>query len=220
MQCNQLLSHLVPTLSLTDSGQRALDLMDEYHLTHLPLLEHNKFLGLVHENDILDWEDVYWKFGKVDASYNKSAVLSTAPIQEALKLINQHQLSVLPVIDDSNNYQGALTQDILFNYLVDGSQSKEQGGIIVLEAAQQNYSLSQIARTFESENISILNVQVHTNPENNNLLVSIKCNKNNMQTVLPTLERLGYNIAEVYGEQADYNNLKENYDSLMHFINI
>jgi acetoin utilization protein AcuB len=210
----------VPTLSLTDSGQRALDLMNEYHLTHLPLIEHNKYLGLVHENDILDWEDVYWKFNQVDAVYNKSAVLTTAPIQEALKLSSQFQLSLLPVIDDNNIYQGSLTQDILFNYLIDGSQCKEQGGIIVLETAQQNYSLSQIARTFESENISILNVQVHNNTENNNLLVSIKCNKNNMQTVLPTLERLGYTIAEVYGEQADYNNLKENYDSLMHFINI
>jgi acetoin utilization protein AcuB len=220
MQCNQLLSFLVPTLSLSDSGQHALDLMTEYHHAHLPLLQHNKFLGLVHENDILDWEDPDFKFSQIDATYKMCAVQATAPIQEAYKICTQFQLDLVPVVDDHNIYLGTLTQEILFNYLVEGSQSKEQGGIIVLEIEQQNYSLSQIARTFESENITILNVQAHTNIETNNLMVTIKCNKNNLQTVLPTFERLGYTITEVYGEQADYNNLKENFDSLMHYINI
>ncbi|HEY8914916.1 MAG TPA: CBS domain-containing protein, partial [Chitinophaga sp.] len=47
----------VPVLHPMDSGSRALRLMNEYHLTQLPLVLENKYLAMVEEDDILDLED-------------------------------------------------------------------------------------------------------------------------------------------------------------------
>jgi acetoin utilization protein AcuB len=220
MQAYKLISNLVPTLSMQDTGARALDLMDEFHLEYLPLLQHNKLVGLVSENDILDFEDTNLKFSSIDTDYLQIQISKDAHVYEALKICSQMQINVLPVLDEAHNYVGSITQENLFNYISSGTQCTENGAIIILEIEQQNYSLSQVAGIFESENIIMLSVQIHTDELTNNLLVTIKCNKNNLQTVVPTFERMGYNIIELYGEQADYNNLKDNYESLMHFINI
>src|SRR5574343_1440482 len=48
----EILSPSIPTLSPTDTVNQALELMGTYHLSHLPVVEQDKYLGLALEDDV------------------------------------------------------------------------------------------------------------------------------------------------------------------------
>lgn len=47
----------IPQLQLSDTVSKALHLINDYRVTHLPVVSEKKFLGLVSEEDLLDQED-------------------------------------------------------------------------------------------------------------------------------------------------------------------
>jgi acetoin utilization protein AcuB len=220
VRCNELISHLVPSLSLTDSGTKALQLMDEYHLSELPLLVDKRCIGLVTETAVMDWEDASHTFAQVDETFVQASIADSAHVYEAIKLCIQFELSVLPVHDAQHEFIGCITTEKLLSYSANGLQAGEQGGTIVLELKQQNYSLSEIARICESEQVSILSCLVHNVPESDLLHITIKTNKLNLSSVIATFERMSYGIVDVHAVSDSDDLLEDNYNALMHYMNI
>ena len=56
METKSLISYDLPVLALNDSGQRALQLMSEHRVFHLPLVQRDNYLALISEDDLLDWD--------------------------------------------------------------------------------------------------------------------------------------------------------------------
>ena len=54
MVIEQLISPIVPTLLPSDTGNRALTLMEENIFTQLPLVMEDQYMALVQETDVLD----------------------------------------------------------------------------------------------------------------------------------------------------------------------
>jgi acetoin utilization protein AcuB len=220
MKCATLISPLVPTISLHDTGDKALYLMEEYHLAQLPVVVEDRCVGLVSDDDILDWEDTSMQFLQYDGTYVQASASHEAHIYEAVKLTQQFELAVLPVHDEHNKYIGSITSEKILNYLSVGTQALEQGGIVVLEMQQTNYSLTEIARICESEQVSVLSTQVHNVPDTDLIQVTIKTNKVSLSAVVATFERMNYNIVELFAVASGEENLKDNYDALMHYLSL
>lgn len=221
MLSKDVISPLVPELTLSDSADKALQLMSDYHLVQLPLVFEGKYLGLISEDALLDWDDTSITFGRANSNYTKPAVSANAHIYEALKLYTEIKCAVLPVVDTDDTYIGAITAETLLQYAIQGTQCAEAGGTIVISCSDTNYSLSQIARLFESENITILSILVHTNKSaDRTLLITIKTNKQDLRAVGATLERLNYTIEEVHSEINDAADLKSNFDMLMKYLDV
>ena len=53
----EIISSAVPSLHLNDPVSQALDLMADFHVTHLPVVAGEKLAGLVSEEDLLNIED-------------------------------------------------------------------------------------------------------------------------------------------------------------------
>jgi acetoin utilization protein AcuB len=220
MRSQDFISVNIPSLSISDTADKALGLMEDYHVTQLPLVQENHYLGLIKEDELLDWEDTFETFASVNKTYFSPVVFAETHVYEAAKIMQEQQLHILPVINDKQEYIGAITQENIFQYLAKGTQGAENGGTIVLEITQHNYSLSQIARIFESENVSVLSTQIHSNPETNLMQLTIKTNKQDLRAIIATLERLNYIVSEVYAETIDNEDLQNNYSSLMNYLNM
>jgi acetoin utilization protein AcuB len=54
MLAGELISDIIPPLKTSDSGLKALNWMDEFKVSHLPIVNHQAFLGLISDSDILD----------------------------------------------------------------------------------------------------------------------------------------------------------------------
>jgi acetoin utilization protein AcuB len=220
MKIQQLISANVPTVSLSDNADKALLLMQDYHLIQLPLLSNNKYIGIVSEDDLLDWQDTNITFADAAIEYFKPIAMLDAHIYDGAKIMKEHQLQILPIVDNTGEYIGAATQENVFNYLLDGTQCIENGGILVVEVTQFNFSISHIARVFESENVTILSFQIH-NIENTNLLtLTIKTNKQDLRAIVATLERLNYSVKEIFSEMQTNEDLESNFAGLMNYLNV
>ncbi len=219
MSIVRLISPLVPTLAPSDTGNRALALMEENNLLQLPVVADDNYIGLVQENEMLDWDDA-------DNALEGTAFLNFRPAiplgghpYEALRIINQMNLSVLPVIDNENKYAGSVTRDSLLKYMAEKSGLDGPGGIIVLEMEANNYSLYQIARICENEDITIINSQMYTTPEGR-LEVTLKTNRTSLDPVVSSFERHQYTVKEVYGDQKSMEDVMGKYNLLMNYLNM
>jgi acetoin utilization protein AcuB len=220
MLAQALISPNVPCLDLSDTANKALSLMEDYHLTQLPLVSNNTYLGLVEEDKLLDWDDTSIAFANAHSKYNKPSVQAHTHVYDAVKIFQEFNLVILPVINAEGQYLGAITAELLLQYISNGTMAKENGGIIVIQATPFNFSISQIARIFESENVNVLSILVHNNTDNNNMFVTIKTNKQDLRAIVATLDRLGYIVAELHSTINDLDDLKTNFDGLMKYLNI
>jgi len=220
MSIRDIISPIVPVLAPEDSGDKALELMDEYHLTQLPLVNHEHYVALVQENDLLDMSDMHSPLSGATLTGFRPAVNEAAHPYDVARLFKEMNLSAIPVINNEGDYLGTVTRESLLTYLTDNNGVKESGGIIVLEMDPRDYSLSEIARICESNDIQIISMQQHSDTEKGLLQVTLKLNKNDMQGLIATFERFEYNVMAVFGENPLKEDLQQRYDLLMNYLNM
>lgn len=218
MNVDQLMDQSIPILSTEDTGERALAVMEENNLTQLPIVADEHYAGLVQENDLLEWPDTNAPLNNT-AQLNKPAIIASAHPFEAIRIMNQMNLSILPVIDNEHRYVGTLTKGTLLKYVAETSGIDNPGGIIVLEILPRNYSLYEIARICENEDVMIINLQVHTN-EVGKLEVTMKLNRSALDAVVSSFERHDYHVKEVFGQDANIEDIEDKYNLLMNYINM
>ena len=54
MLARELVSDIISPLHTSDTAQKALSWMEIYKVSHLPIVNEKKFLGLISESDIYD----------------------------------------------------------------------------------------------------------------------------------------------------------------------
>jgi CBS domain-containing protein len=220
MIIEQLISPTVPTLTPADTGSRALFLMEENNYTQLPMIMEDQYMALIQEDDLMDWDKPESPLSAADFLEYRPAVFATGHPYDALKIAYQHNLSVVPVVDNANRYIGAITRDELLKFLAQSSGVETPGAIMVLETEPKNYSLYEIARICENEDIMVLSVRLYTNPQTGMLEITIKTNRTVLQGIAASFERQNYRIKNIYGEVDNNEDMLDRYHLLMTFINM
>lgn len=220
MTAIQLISGMIPPLKNSDSGLKAIDWMQEFNVQHLAVIEKGIFLGLLSENDILDLSNPDEPIGKHNFSLYKPYVKEGDHIFEVIKIAAQLHLSLIPVVNDKNQYQGAITLESLITKLAGFSSIEDPGGILVLEMNKNDYSLTEISRIVESNNAQILSSMISSHQNSTKLEVTIKLNISDMKHVISTFERFEYKITASFQESEYFEELKDHYDALMNYLNV
>jgi acetoin utilization protein AcuB len=221
MLAKDLISDVIPALKTSDSGQKALYWMDIFRISHLPIVNNVDFLGLISDKDIYDNNMAEEPIGNHNLSLFSPYINFDQHIYEVMELASELQLSVIPVLDHQNQYQGVITLTDLLHYFADVSALKQPGGIIVLELNSNDYSLSQIAQIIEGNDAKVLSLYI-TSPSNSTKLeVTIKINRKELGSVLQTFYRYNYIVKASFTDESDLNSLYENrYESFMKYLSI
>jgi CBS domain-containing protein len=151
MIASSLLSDIIKPIRTSTTGRDALGLMNDMNVNHLPIVNDEQLLGVISSNDILanSVDEAVGSYGLM----LKSAYLTDSDhLYEAMKLIGEHNLSLIPVVDNEKNYLGCITQDDLLRFFANIGSFTEPGSIIVLEMNKRDYSLAEISRIVEAEN--------------------------------------------------------------------
>ncbi len=219
MSIVRLLSPLVPILNPKDTISKALDIMDENDFSQLPVVVDENYLGLLKENELMDFDKPELEISESGLLIFKPAISLSSHPYEALRIVNEMNLGVLPVIDGENKYAGSVTKDSLLKYMAEKSGLEAPGGIIVLEMERNNYSLYQIARICENEDVTVINAQIYTTPVGM-IEVTLKTNRTALDPLVSSFERHGYAVKEVFGETKDMEDLMGKYNLLMNYLNM
>src|SRR6478609_3437230 len=219
MLASQLINSSFPAVNLFDRVSLALQLMDEYDVFHLPVLSEEKFAGIISKEDLLD-ADESSLLASVESALLTVSVKGEEYFLSALKLLAENELSLLPVINEQAELTGVISSRDLIRRVSVYMGNEDRGGIIVLEIDKRNFSFGEISRLVETNDAYITQLNTHTETDTGLVVVTIKVNKIEISDIVATFQRYEYIVRYYFGEESYANELKENYNHLISYLNM
>lgn len=221
MIASELISDIVPAVHKDDKASEALNWMDIFKITHLPIIDNNQYLGLISELDIFDLNNTDIPVIEHSLTLQKPFVRDNEHIFEVAELASKYKLTTIPVLKQNNDYLGLITITDLaveFSHLM---STESPGGIIVLEVKTNDYSLSEIAQIIEGNDTKILSLYIQTKDTTDNIEITIKVNKSNILPIIQTFERYSYKITESHAENSEVDtSMQDRLDSFFKYLSI
>jgi len=211
---------LVPVLKPSDVVAFAIDRMLESRLFDLPVVdEDQRLLGML-RYETLEEHEQDKTLESLKTEWKSFSVSGTDPFIHLLQLFEQDQTTAVPVVDEDDFHIGTVQVHDLAIWLATQSVVAQPGGLLTLKVAQNNYSLSEIARIAESNNGTIINLRLSSDDEPNTMLIHLKLNLMDLTYVMATFERFGYRI-QSFNHQSHLSDFyTERYDALMRYLDI
>ncbi|MFC2079887.1 CBS domain-containing protein [Bacteroidota bacterium] len=221
MLAKKLISDVVPALKTSDTGVHALNWMEIFRVKHLPIVNHQQFLGLISDQDIYDLNDPEEPIGNHELSLTKPFVTSNQHIYEVIELLSRLKLSLIPVLNEESHYLGSIIQEDLIRQFANLSGMQHPGGIVVLEMNDNDYSLTEISNIVESNNARILSLYVSNVPEAQKLSVTMKINLNDLTAIIETFNRYNYTVSASYMNSQDMDEFyQDRFDEFINYLNV
>lgn len=220
MFAKQLISIELAPLKTSNTGTESLAQMNDVHVQHLPIVNHQQLLGVISEEDILGF-NLDEVVGSYQLSLRKAFVEETDHLFEVMRVMGAEELTLLPVVDANNNYVGSIRMHDVLNSFSKMASFVEPGGVIVLEMQRHEYSMAEIARIVEGESAKILSFFVGTHPGSQLVDVMLKLDRSHeLSGILSTFNRFGYNIKASFVSDEYLDSLQDNFNSLMNYLNM
>jgi acetoin utilization protein AcuB len=220
MLTRELLSQTLPYLHLQDKVYQALQMMNDNHVTHLPIVEGDKYIGLISEDDLLQAENDNLELAALEQAFATVAIKEEEHFLKAVQLAVENGLSVVPVISEDNELTGTVVYNDLLRFSSEFMSLNEPGGLIVLEMNSNQYSFNEISKLVETNNAQITQLNTSNDGETGLMQVTIRINKPEVSDIVATFQRYEYTVKYFFGEELYANELKSNYDNLMNYLKI
>jgi predicted transcriptional regulator len=218
MMASAFIDPSIVPLKISDSVAVAIDFFKEFSVRQLPVVQDNICIGILSLDEIEEELADIPVLDFINLSYSFASTYDH--IYEVMRAISEQSVTLFPIIDENNNYLGCITLTSLFKNYINCAAFSQPGSIVVLEMDKKNYSLAEIARIVESENKVILSSLLSSNGESDRLEITLKLNSAQIQNLLSTFERFGYNIKATFDEEDVKDTLKNRYESLMTYLNV
>lgn len=220
MLARELIKDVVPPLRTSDTGLKALSWMEEFRVSHLPIVNNIKFLGLISYDDILSLNAPSEPLGNHALSLNRPFVYENQNIYDVVKLVSRLNLTLTPVLSADEQYLGVITLPDLVSNFASIESVHDPGGIIILELNKNDYVLSEIAHIIESNDAKILSTFITSQPDSNKIELTLKINKIDLSRIIASFNRYNYVVKATYHESEHDADLQERFDSFMNYLNI
>jgi acetoin utilization protein AcuB len=221
MLAKNLISDVVPALKTSDTGVQALNWMEIFRVKHLPIVNHQQFLGLISDQDIFDLNDPEEPIGNHGLSLQKPFVGQDQHIYEVIEILSRLKLSLVPVLNEDKHFLGVITQDDLTREFANLSAMQHPGGIMVLEMNENDYSLTEISNIIESNNARILSLYVSSPVDTQKMSVTLKINTTDLTAIIATFNRYSYNITGSYMNSEDMDEFyQDRFDEFINYLNV
>jgi acetoin utilization protein AcuB len=215
-----LIRNDIKPLNPEDKVIFAHELMEEYKVQHLPVLENGDYIGLLYEDDLLDAAHDDLSVKKGSSRIMRTFLPSNKHLFDAIAMIGETKLSMLPVLDEDEKYIGyILPKDIVVEM---GSMlsSRVPGGILVLEINQNDYQMSQIAQIIEGNDAKILASYLTSHPDSTRIEITLRINRKDLTPIIQTFQRYDYTISATFHESLHTADLKDRYENFMNYLNM
>jgi acetoin utilization protein AcuB len=221
MLAREMISDVVPALKTSDTAQNALNWMEIFRVSHLPIVNESDYLGLISDSDIYDLNQPEEPIGNHSLSLPRPSVKGNTHIYEVLALAARHKLTVVPVVDEKNLFRGVITYNELISGLASISAVDQPGGLIILQVLQRDYSMSRISQIVESNDARILSMYITSNPESTSLEITLKINTTDLASIIRSFERYSYEVTTWVTDNDEMDRYyTDRYNLLMKYLNI
>jgi len=220
MTAKEIATYDILPLNASDTCSFALNAMEENRVSHLPLIKESVLLGVLSESDLVNHPDLEDVVGNVKISLPNAFISVYQHVFDVMKMMTEMKLTLLPVIDQRDTYRGVITLPNLLNFITLNMSVLNPGGLIVLEFAENDYSMAEISRIVESNDSRIIGAFFTTRHDSTLIDLTLKINSVDLNPIIQSFERYNYTIKATFAEKDDLDDLKERFDGLMNFLSI
>ncbi len=219
MIAQELINYLIPPLKITDPVSKVKLWMREFRVFELPVIEGERFLGLITDEKLDEVEEGEVKQFLLEGS--TAVVNQNQHYYEILRVANREAVSLVAIIDDYNKYLGVVALEDVVEAFSHTSAVRSPGSVIVLTLNAIDYSLSEISRLIEENGVKILSSYVVSNDEDlSKIKVTLKLNVDEISHVTETLRRFGYLVETNFQESSKDSQERERLDSLLNYLKL
>lgn len=221
MIAKELITEVIPPIKSTETIDKALVWMDEFKVSHLPVVEGNEYFGLVSEDMLFDANDPDGLLRDLLLNLPRPFVYENEHIYSVMKLVSDLSLSICPILDKDGKYLGLTTLPFLMELITNTSSISLPGAIIVIEVNERDYSLGHISQIIENNDAKVLSSYITSAANSTAVEVTLKLNRKDIGGVIHALNRFDYVVKESFAETNKYeDDLKNRYDILMRFLDL
>ena len=217
--CSQLLETNFSTIDLHDKVEQVLLEFEATNLDYLPVLDGNQFLGIIQEEDILDFSPET-EISSIQHVLIKHSVRPNDHILQALRVKSKYYLQVVPVVNEKNEWEGLIDTDKLLEAVTAILGATDVGSFLIIEMLRSEYAPGIINRLVESNDAMIMQMNTVVDAQNGMMQVLLKINREEISDIVATFQRHEYNVLYYYGEETYDNALQNNLDHLFNYLNI
>ncbi len=217
----QIVSHIIqtiPVFDIKDTMEETIHFFMNSTYSHVAILEDQKFLGLLAENDLVAIEE-HHKIENFRHNLELFFVKKETSWLDVLEIFARNDANIVPVLDDEAHVLGYYDLTDIVGVFIDTPFFKEPGAILVVAKGIKDYSFSEIAQIVESNNTKLIGAFI-TDSRSEVIEITLKIGIDNFNEVVQTFRRYDYNI--LFGNKDDQflEDLKERSDYLDKFLNV
>ena len=221
MIASEMISNVVPVLKRTDTCMQALNWMELFRVSHLPVVEDGRYIGLLSDEAIYSHGESNEPIVCLEIQTEGTFVYEDYHIYDVIGLASRGLLSVVAVLRRNRSFMGSIELTAILHKMDKLLCVDTPGGIIVLEVNGINYSLAEVAQIVEYNEAKVLSCYVSDHPGSRKMHVTIKVNTLNIEPLLDTFLRYNYVIKNSFVTGDDSGDLyQERYDQLMKYLSV
>ena len=217
-----LVNYDIPTLRTSDTIARALQLIENSRFSQLAVTHNNEYAGMLDEDVLLDYDETQL-IETIPLDMAGVFIYGFQHLYELLGTVSRYDLKTLAVVNEEDrSLIGSISAADIYQRFAQQIGTYEPGAILVMTLSNRDYSLSEISRLIEAENVKITSSYISGNTQDfsNPLKVTLKLNKTDISAIIATLERFGYTVDAAYAHAPIANSDKDRYDMLMKYLSI
>ena len=218
MLLKNIITQEIPELRISDTIEQALHIMEEYKVEHLPVVKGSVLLGTISESVLMNADEESLFITGLELC--QTAIEQHQHLYDVISLMAEKKLTLIPVTDEKGFYLGQVTAKMVIHELAKSQALTSEGSIVVLEMNKRDYSLAEIARLAESNNLTIYSAILTTSEESNKMELTLKVNKQDIQPFMQTLNRYDYEVKAFFKAPDHADDLQNRYEEFMRYLNI
>lgn len=216
-EIQSLISQKLLPLSFDTRFEELVPLLEQTSYSHLPVVENDIYMGSLAAIDVVPSQTQ--TVGDYRYSLLPYFVRKGSGWFEILEKFAQFDCNVLAVLNEKNHYTGYYLYENIFPFLNETPFLKETGLSIVVEKHYMDYSISEIAQIVETNNSKLLGIFL-SELKNDRAQITIKASSGNINEIIQTFRRFGYDIVSEHNQDIYLNELKNRSAYLDKYLNI
>lgn len=218
METSQYIINDIDPFEIRTSVKDVKEAFNQLTYSHIPVTRENVYIGCVSETDVHCFssekllEDYAYAiepfFVRIDTNW-----------LDILEAFADNSSNIMPVLNENNSYIGYFELADIMSFFNNTPFLNEHGSIVVVEKNAKDNSFSEISQIVESNNVGILGAFV-SESGGGKTQTTLKIGNENLNAVLQTFRRYGYDIISAHEEDKTVEKLKERSEYLDKYLNI
>jgi acetoin utilization protein AcuB len=191
-----------------DSMKKAMDLLKEHEIRHLPVLKDGeKLVGILSERDIkqaspspataLEIREIYYLLDKVKVrqimTRRPYTISSTAPIEEAALIIREKKIGCLPVVDNGR-LVGILTETDIVDAFIEGMGVSGPGYRVELALPNKPGALHEVLKLMKDFDANVVSVATAQHDDPARKILVLRIETKNYKVLKSAIRKAGFDL--------------------------